>query len=67
MRLDTAELVILGAQTLPVTTTQVRRFSPNTLSFMELRSPKDLAVAQKLYSDHPLLGDLGCPTTASST
>ena len=35
------------------------RFSPNTLSFMELRSPRDLAVAQKLYADHPLLGDLG--------
>lgn len=26
---------------------------------MELRSPKDLVVAQKLYGDHPLLGDLG--------
>mgnify|MGYP000754726529 CR=1 FL=1 len=59
MRLDTAELTDPRAYTLPVTPAQVRRFSPNTLSFMELRSPKDLAVAQKLYADHPLLGDLG--------
>jgi hypothetical protein len=59
MRLDTGELAAPLAHTLPVTAAQVRRFSPNTLSFMELRSPKDLAVAQKLYGDHPLLGDLG--------
>ncbi len=59
MRLDTGELADPRAHTLPVTAAQVRRFSPNTLSFMELRSPKDLAVAQKLYADHPLLGDLG--------
>jgi len=59
MRLDTGELANPQAHTLPVTAAQVRRFSPNTLSFMELRSPKDLAVAEKLYADHPLLGDLG--------
>jgi len=59
MRLDTNELADPQAHTLPVTPAQVRRFSPNTLSFMELRSPRDLTVAQKLYSDHPLLGDLG--------
>jgi hypothetical protein len=59
MRLDTGELATPRAHTLPVTAAQVRRFSPNTLSFMELRSPKDLAVAQKVYGDHPLLGGLG--------
>jgi hypothetical protein len=58
MRLDTNELANPRAHTLPVSPAQVRRFSPSTLSFMELRSPRDLAVAQKLYADHPLLGDL---------
>lgn len=59
MRLDTGELSDPQAHTLPVTPALVRRFAPNTLSFMELRSTKDLAIAEKLYADHPLLGDLG--------
>jgi hypothetical protein len=59
MRLDTGELEEPLAHTLPVTPTQVGRFSPSTLSFMEFRSPKDLALAEKLYSQRPLLGDLG--------
>jgi hypothetical protein len=35
------------------------RFAPTTLSFMELRNAKDLAVAGKLYGRHSLLGTLG--------
>lgn len=59
MRLDTAELLDPRAHTLPVTVDQVRRFAPGSLSFMELRSAKDLALAERLYAQHPLLGDLG--------
>ncbi len=59
MRLDTSELTEPKVFTLPVTPAQIRRFAPKTLSVMELRSPQDLYVAEKLYSDHPLLGDIG--------
>ena len=59
MRLDTDELKDPGAHTIAMKGPDVLRFAPNTLSFMELRSAKDLAVAEKLYGRHPLLGDLG--------
>jgi hypothetical protein len=59
MRLDTEELKDPTAHTIPMKGPDVLRFAPNTLSFMELRSAKDLAVAEKLYGRHPLLGDLG--------
>lgn len=59
MRLDTEELKDPTLHTIPMKGPDVLRFAPNTLSFMELRSAKDLAVAEKLYGRHPLLGDLG--------
>ena len=58
MRLDTEELKDPAAFTIPMKGADVKRFAPNTLSFMELRTAKDLAVAEKLYGKHPLLGDL---------
>lgn len=36
---------------------KIKRFSPNTLSFMEFKSEKDLQICEKIYGDQPLLGD----------
>jgi hypothetical protein len=36
---------------------KIKRFSPNTLSFMEFKSPMDLQICEKIYGDRPLLGD----------
>ena len=59
MRLDTEELKDTTTHTISMKGPDVVRFAPNTLSFMELRSAKDLAVAEKLYGRHRLLGDFG--------
>ena len=37
--------------------TTIARFSPSTLSFMEFRSKREMEICEKLYADHPLLGD----------
>lgn len=58
MRLDTDELKDPVVHTIAMKGSDVNRFAPSTLSFMELRSAKDLAVAEKLYLGHPLAGDL---------
>lgn len=36
---------------------KIKRFSPNTLSFMEFKSDMDLKICEKIYGDRPLLGD----------
>jgi hypothetical protein len=33
------------------------RFSPNTLSVLEFKSKRDVEICEKIYADHPLLGD----------
>ena len=58
MRLDATDLAKPGDYTMPVTLAEVEQFSPKNISFMELRNQRDLAVAQKLYDGHPLLGDM---------
>jgi hypothetical protein len=45
--------------TLPVTREQIARFSPHTRSIMELKSRRELEICEKLYAEHPLLGDKG--------
>jgi hypothetical protein len=35
----------------------IRRFSPSYLSLMEFKSRRDYTLADKIYSNHPLLGD----------
>lgn len=35
----------------------IKRFSPDSLSIMEFQSARDYQVAEKLYADHPLLGE----------
>jgi len=36
---------------------KIKRFSPNTLSFMEFTRPMDLEICENIYGDKPLLGD----------
>jgi len=43
----------------PVTRDQIQRFSPNTFSIMELKSKREVEIAEKLYAGNPLLGDTG--------
>jgi hypothetical protein len=43
-----------GAPT--VTLEQVRRFSPDSLSILEVNTATDVAIADKMYADTPLLG-----------
>jgi len=40
-----------------ITRNSVARFSPNTLSFMEFKSKREMEICEKIYADHPLLGD----------
>lgn len=36
---------------------KIARFSPNTLSFMEFKSKRDMEICEKIYADYPLLRD----------
>jgi len=35
---------------------QIRRFSPSSLSVMELKTPREVEICERIYADHPLLG-----------
>jgi hypothetical protein len=35
----------------------IKRFSPDSLSIMEFQSKRDYAIADKIYAQHPLLGE----------
>ncbi len=37
----------------------VKKFSPENLSIMEFRTPKDYRLCSKIRGEHPLLGDVG--------
>ena len=47
-----------GGGALELAVSDIKRFSPNTWSFMEFRSRDDLRVTEAIYADHPLLGDV---------
>jgi hypothetical protein len=36
----------------------IQKFSPNSLSIMEFQTQRDHEITEKIYSDHPLLGDV---------
>jgi len=44
---------------LPLPSTRIHRFSPNTGSILEVRSKRDLEILEKLYDNGVLLGDQG--------
>ncbi|MCP9491407.1 MAG: hypothetical protein MSC31_16270 [Solirubrobacteraceae bacterium MAG38_C4-C5] len=41
----------------PLAVSEIRRFAPETLSLMEFRGPRDLELVDRLYADHPRLGE----------
>jgi hypothetical protein len=40
-----------------LTVTSIKRFAPNTWSFMEFKSSRDVDIVERLYADHEVLGD----------
>lgn len=41
---------------LELSTADIKRFSPNTASFMEIKSERDLELVERIYGSHELLG-----------
>jgi len=58
MRHDVSEWERPREHAVELYTADIRRFSPRTWSFMELKSDRDLEIVDKIYADHPLLGDV---------
>ena len=57
MRHDVKEWESIKPPHLEIPVEKIKRFSPNTLSFMEFKSEVDLQICEKIYGDRPLLGD----------
>jgi hypothetical protein len=57
MRHDLSDWEDQNPEYIEVTIDKIKRFSPDTLSFMELKSDMDLKICEKIYSDRPLLGN----------
>jgi hypothetical protein len=51
------EDILKDSAYLPVTREQIRRFSPNSGAILEARTPRDLEILEKLYTNGVLLGD----------
>jgi hypothetical protein len=51
------KLPLIEAEALKMTLKQVKIFSPDTLSFVEFKSNKDLELFTKIYDDLPTLGE----------
>ena len=58
MRHDVAEWERPDPSSIDLHVKDVQRFSPTTLSFLELKDHRDLAVTDAIYADHPLLGEV---------
>ncbi len=57
MRHDLADWEATDPPYLWIPKAKIARFSPNTLSFMEFKSKRDMEICEKIYANHPLLGD----------
>ena len=57
MRHDVEDWESESPPSIDVPIENVKKFSPQTLSFLELKSNLDLQICEKIYSDRPLLGD----------
>ena len=57
MQHDPERLPAIEANALVLSVQQVKRFSPVTLSFMELNTQREADIVSKIYADHPHLGD----------
>jgi len=57
MRHDVKEWENAHPPYLEIPVEKIKRFSPNTLSFMEFKSEMDMQICEKIYGNRPLLGD----------
>ena len=58
MRHDVGEWERPDPPAIDITVRDIERFSPKTLSFLELKDDRDLQISEKLYADHPLLEEV---------
>jgi hypothetical protein len=58
MRHDVGEWEQPEPPALDVDVDDVKRFSPNTFSLLEIREDRDLEITEKIYGSHPLLGNV---------
>lgn len=58
MQHDPARLPAIENNAPVVTIEQIQRFSPHSMSILEVNTPMDVTVADKIYSGVPHLGDL---------
>jgi hypothetical protein len=57
MRHDVGEWERPWEHTVRLSVNDIKRFAPNTWSFMELKGDRDLDIVNRLYGDHALLAD----------
>jgi hypothetical protein len=58
MRHDVSEWERPQPPSVDLAVKDIERFSPKTLSFLELKDDADLRISERLYADHPLLGEV---------
>lgn len=58
MRHDIGEWESPEPPALDLHLSDIQRFSPTTLTFLELKDDRDLEVTERIYGDHRLLGDV---------
>lgn len=57
MRHDVTEWERPGQHVVELAASDIKRFAPTTWSFMEFKDDRDLEIVERIYADHPLLGD----------
>jgi hypothetical protein len=57
MRHDVREWERPEEHVVRISVNDIKRFAPATWSFLELKGDRDLELADRIYADHPLLGD----------
>ncbi len=58
MRHDVREWERPGEHAIALAVSDIQRFAPATLSFMEFKDGRDLEVTERIYARHPLLGQV---------
>jgi hypothetical protein len=58
MRHDVVEWERPRKHSMLLSSRDVRRFAPDTLSFLEFRSPEDVSITEHLYAEHDVLGEV---------
>jgi len=58
MRHDVAEWERPDGHVVELRVEDIRRFAPKTWSFLELKGDRDLEIVERVYAEHPLLGEV---------